>query len=286
MTRLILCCIALLAATRSAAQVPATNPPLSHSDSAKVRAYLDSAGKYGYGSYKSRKYMDSALAVEPWRPYWWQQQSGPLFKMRKYEMAMRNVDSAVKYDTKDHYYQEYRAFCQCIFQKNYKDAMADFRDVRVKNGNRYVMDHPYNFYIGLCYLQLDGFDSCKYLMKLCIDDQAKSLGEKWVHPLNWFYLGVAHLELSEYEQALESFDNCLKLYSNFSDAKYQKAVCLLDMHRYLEALAVLREAKSDLDQGYTINEDNAIYEKYPYQVSKHQITSQLEWLDEEMKKKQ
>jgi hypothetical protein len=40
----------------------------------------------------------------------------------------------------------------------------------------------------------------------------------------------------------------------------------MKINKEKEAMTLLEEGKMDAEKGYTINEDNAIYEKYPYQV--------------------
>lgn len=61
------------------------------------------------------------------------------------------------------------------------------------------------------------------------------------------------------------FDESIKLYPQFSDAKYYKARCLF-MDKKLEDA---KEVFKDANNGFTFNEDNSIYELYPYQVNKH-----------------
>ncbi len=89
-----------------------------------------------------------------------------------------------------------------------------------------------------------------------------------MHPLDLFYLGIVYYEKENYPAAIEYFDKSLKLYTNFSDAKFYKANCLGREHRTDEAKALLSEAGEDFRQGYTMNEDNVPYESYPYQVNK------------------
>ena len=43
-------------------------------------------------------------------------------------------------------------------------------------------------------------------------------------------------------------------------------MCLIKINKEKEAMTLLDEGKSDAEKGYTINEDNTVYEKYPYQV--------------------
>lgn len=241
--------------------------PLKPSDSILMRRYLDTVGSVSVFSVKRQRYLDSALALAPWKAAWWQQKAMPLFKQKKYSVGLPYLDSAVKYDV--HRYIDYRAFMKCIFMKDYTGAIADFRSSKTVIGNSAVMDHSYDFYIGLCYLQLNNFDSAKIYFVKSISEQKASRGEKYVHPVDWFYLGITNYELDNYNEAIEALSNSITLYPNFSDAKYYKAICLERSHRHDESMVMLKEAGEDYKQGYTFNEDNAVYETYPYQVSKY-----------------
>ena len=271
----ILCCEAK--AQTNIADKPAYSA-LSAADSARVKRYLDSAGKADTYSLKHQHYLDSALSVMPYNAYWWQQKAMPLFKQRKYELGMPYLDSAVKYDNTTHWL-EYRAFMKCIFSKDYKSSIADFYLARAKGGDGGVMDHPYDFYLGFCYLQLNNFDSCKILIQKCIDKDKASHGDSWVHYMNWFYMGVVNYEQEHYTEALSCFDKALEQYKNFSDVKYYKGLCYEKTKDLKKALELMNEAKKDLDDGYTINEDNAFYEMYPYQMNKAFLNAELRWLN-------
>ena len=81
-----------------------------------------------------------------------------------------------------------------------------------------------------------------------------------------FYQGIAKYELKKWDEAIAVFDKALKIYPQFSDAKYYKAICWLKQAKPREeAIVLISIAKEDAAKGYTINEDNTIYETYPYQ---------------------
>ncbi|MEN0048049.1 MAG: tetratricopeptide repeat protein, partial [Bacteroidota bacterium] len=183
----------------------------------------------------------------------------PLFKQGKYELGMSYLDRAVALQPDR--WQDYRAFIKCIFAKTYRAAIEDFQDCKVKFGNNYVMDHSYDFYIALCYLQLNEFQQAEQMLKSEIEQQGEN-----VHYLDLFYYGISKYEQGRYEEAVETFDEVLGLYPQFSDVQYYKAICLSKIDRRDEVKTLLQEAKRNADEGYTINEDNAIYERYPYQV--------------------
>jgi tetratricopeptide (TPR) repeat protein len=213
--------------------------------------------------------IDSALVLLPHNAYLWQQRSMPLFKQGKYEYGMPYLDSAVKYDPG--HWMEYRAFMKCIFQKSYRSALADFDAAQAINGNIGVMDHPYDFYRALCYLQLNDFQAAESLLRKVIAATTASHGDAWVHYLHWFYLGIVRHEQEDYVGAAQYLDKCLKEYSQFSDALYYRARCHLKLGDTATALVVAQKAQHAATEGRTFTEDNAFYEPYPYAIRKYYL---------------
>ncbi|MBI6118627.1 tetratricopeptide repeat protein [Salegentibacter sp. F60176] len=211
-----------------------------------------------------QKEINKGLEVDSTIAYFWQQKAMPLFKQGKYEIGMPFIDKAVKYNPER--WQNYRAFIKCIFSKQYKDAIADFKDYREKYGYGFVMDHSYNFYIGLSYLQLNEFEKAEKIFEKDYQRTLNDDGEGWLHHLDLFYYGISKYELKKYKEALELFDQALEIYQQFSDVQYYKAKILYKLGRPQEANKIYREAKINADKGFTINEDNVVYERYPYQV--------------------
>lgn len=207
--------------------------------------------------------LDAIVKDYPRSAYAWQQKAMPLFKQGKYEVAMPLLDKAVDLDPKQ--YMDYRAFMKCIFAKNYTEAIKDFEAAKALSGNSYVMDHTYDFYIALCYLQLGRFIEAEKTLET---DKEALAAKSSVEPhfLDVFYLGIAKYELGKFEAAVAEFDKALKTYPEFSDAEYYKFLCLHKLGRGKEADVLLRKAIADYKNGFTINEDNAIYERYPYQA--------------------
>jgi len=102
------------------------------------------------------------------------------------------------------------------------------------------------------------------------------------HFMNWFYLGIAWFEKENNTKAIYCFDKCLEQYKSFSDAKYYKAYCLTRINKRVEAKALIIEADADFKKGYTINEDNVIYESYPYQINQRfYLDNALKWMGKE-----
>jgi tetratricopeptide (TPR) repeat protein len=207
--------------------------------------------------------LDAGLQKDSTVSYLWLQKAMPYFKARKYDIGMVFLDKAVQLNPEKH--QAYRAFIKCIFVKSYKESILDFEDCIKKFGNSYIMDHSYNFYIGLCYLQLNEYAKAEKLFKEYNDDLYKKR-DGLEHPTALFYYGISKYEQKKWQEAIDIFNKTLKLYSNLSDAKFYKAICLLQLGRKEEASKLYDEAKQNGKSGFTINEDNVIYETYPYQV--------------------
>lgn len=237
---------------------------VSHEDSLRAKEYWHKAVRQRLGSQQRQLYLDSALSIMPGYAYYWQQKSMPLTKMYKHELAAPYLDSAVKYDAKR--YIDYRAYVKCIFARRYREALNDFYEAKRLNGNIPIMDHVYDFYIGVSHLQLNNYDSAEYYFTKCIDERREKLGEDWVHHLHLFYLGIVYYEQEQHKKAIVAFDQALKLYPNFPDAKMYKGYCLRSMGKDEEALKVLYETKELVKKGYTMNEDNTRHIMYPYQL--------------------
>lgn len=207
--------------------------------------------------------LDQGLKKDSTIAYLWQQKAMPYFKARKYEVGMKYLDKAVQYDPKE--WQPYRAFIKCIFAKTYRESIVDFEDCIKKYGNGYRMDHTYGFYIGLSYLQLNEYEKAEKLFKEYNEDIFKNR-QGLEHPTALFYFGISKYEQKKWEEAIAEFDKALKIYPNFSEVKYYKGICLAKLGKREEAIKLIDEAKQDAKSGSKLNEDNTVYETYPYQV--------------------
>jgi tetratricopeptide (TPR) repeat protein len=236
-----------------------------------IKKYLeDGAWRVRYFSTEYQNYIDSAIVANPTIAYLYQQKAMPYFKLGKYEVGLRSLDKAVELDPQSHI--DYRAFIKCIFAKTYEEAIKDFlKSKQIKGENGYVMDHSYNFYLGLCYLQLNDLSKAQNYLEQSMELTRKTNGEKWIHFLDQFYGGIVAQESGNHLKAIEYFDKAIATYSRFSDAKYYKAISLFKLGDTEYANAMLAECENDFNAGYTINEDNATYEKYPYQLKRFYI---------------
>ena len=232
---------------------------------ALIEKYVHNCAKkfnYNFQMKEWQDCLDRGWKKDSTVAYFWQKKAMPYFKARKYEVGMAYLDKAVLY--KPERWLSYRAFIKCIFSKQYKEALKDFELCVQMDGYSYVQDHTYQFHIALCYLQLNKFTKAEAIYKTDIIAQEKQWGE--AHFLDLFYYGISKYEQGKWEEAITQFDKSLEQYPNFSDAKYYKAICLKYLKRTEESKKLITEAMLDAEKGNTINEANAIYEPYPYQV--------------------
>ncbi|RMA57026.1 tetratricopeptide repeat protein [Ulvibacter antarcticus] len=222
--------------------------------------------KLRLNSQERRDALDVAIAKFPDIANFYQQRAMPLYKQNKDELGLPFLEKAAALNPEK--YLDYMGFMKCIFSKNYRGAISDFEKVQELSGDGYVMDHTYYFYIGISYLQLNEFEKAKIYLDKSIAQTEGENGREWVHFLDLWYLGIANYELGDCENAIVAYDEALSKYPSFGDVKYYKAICLFKMKKYEASQALFKEAKDDILNDNTINEDNVIYEEYPYQVRK------------------
>jgi len=208
--------------------------------------------------------LDAGLKKDSTIAYLWQQKAMPYYKVRKYSVGKVFLDKAVLYN--ESRYLSYRGFMKCIFSKDYQGAIEDLELCIAKYGNSYEMDHSYAFYIGLSYLMLNEFEKAKEVFKKDIETQIAERNE--AHYLDWFYYGMCFYEQQNWKEAIKCFDQTLAFHDTLAEAQYYKAIAKAKLgHPQAEIQSLWEKAFKDGKTGYTINEDNAVYEKYPYQLS-------------------
>lgn len=255
----------------SQGQDPLHSPVLTPEQKAKQEEIIETYAtnkahtyNYIYNLKEWQEALDEGLAQDSTIAYLWQQKAMPYFKSRKYEVGMEYIDQAVKYDPER--YLSYRAFIKCVFAKTYREAIVDFETCIAHWGDRYEMDHTYSFYIGLSYLQLNEWDKAEAYIQRAVTKQKEVFPD--VHHLELFYLGIIAYERERFEEAIAYFDQAVVNYKEFSDAYYYKALSQMKSNQ-MEAAQQTGDIFMEYNlKGFSINEANAIYERYPYQIPK------------------
>lgn len=239
---------------------------LSATDSLKIAHYWQKANEVPVYSVDRQHFLDSALMIKPDSAYFWQQKAMPLYKERKFSLGKPFLEKAVLYDPER--YLAYSGFMKCLFSNEYQESIDELMLAKEKFGDGYVMDHTYNFYIALDYLQLNQFENAKKFLLKSKEQQFKDFPndppEEACHYMDWFYMGVVEYELKNYEKAIENFDTSLKVYKNFGDAFYYKGISQYYSGKKEEGEKTIELAWKNNQN--TINEDQVYYVVYPYQV--------------------
>lgn len=231
-----------------------------------IEKYLkNGAWNHHYLTKEWDEWINKGIQADSTIAYLWQQKALPFWKQKKYSLAVKYYDKAVKYDRKR--WLSRLAFLKCIFAKDYEGALTDIKTYINEYGSTYEQDHSLEFYMGLCYLQLNQFDKAFETLNDNVKNQELKYGIDWVHYLDRYYLAIAYYEQSNYTQAILEFDKVLKEYPNFSDAQYYKSICLNYLGKKEEAKLLMALGKSNFENGNTFNEDSNQYEDYPYQLT-------------------
>lgn len=231
-----------------------------------IEKYLkNGAWKHHYTTKEWNDWVDMGIKKDSTIAYLWQQKALPLWKQKKYHLAIKYYNKAVELDRQR--WLSRLAFLKCVFAKDYNGALVDCINYINEFGSTYEQDHSLEFYMGISYLQLNQFDPAFKILKENIEDQEKDHGADWVHFLDRYYLAIAYYELNNYKEAISEFEKVLKEYPNFSDAQYYKSICLNYLGEKENAKIVMAEGKANFEKGNTFNEDSNLYENYPYQIT-------------------
>lgn len=231
-----------------------------------IEKYLrNGAWNHHYLTKEWNEWIDKGIHEDSTIAYLWQQKALPFWKQKKYKLAITYYNKAVALDRQD--WLSRLGYLKCIFAKDYDSALADLIAYKKEYGETYEQDHTLEFYMGICYLQLNQFDDALQTLKENIATQEKEHGVIWIHYLERYYLAIAYYENNNYAEAISELDKVLEKYSNFSDAQYYKSICLNYLGEKEKAKIIMTEGKLNYENGYTFNEDANRYENYPYQLT-------------------
>ncbi len=188
---------------------PTQEKPIGKNQDEILNTYLkNGAWKHHYTTKEWDEWINKGLKQDSTIAYLWQQRAMPLWKQKKYQLAISYFDKAVALDRKK--WLSRLGFLKCIFAKDYNAALKDLTTYKQEFGSTYEQDHSLEFYIGLCYLQLNHYDKALVNLQESVNYEIDQHGENWVHYLDRFYLAIAFYELGEYKKAILEFDKVLK----------------------------------------------------------------------------
>ena len=259
-------------------QSGSTNAQVAFCDNEKA---IDSAihriYRFHYTSDDWQTACDSLLSICPKLDQVWQMKAMPNAKLGNWEACYKPLKNAVALNPKK--WLSYQAFLKCVFTKDYEGAIIDFKEADKLAAGSGVMDHSFDFYLGLCYLRLDSLPAALKYFNADASYQEHRKGKGNVHPVSMFYLGICHLEMKHYALAEKCFNNCLKVYANYPEPNFYIAKQYILTNKKVLAKAYFVRAKKCLNEGYTSGEDQEYYVNYPYEITVSDIDEALQALN-------
>jgi tetratricopeptide (TPR) repeat protein len=204
--------------------------------------------------------------------YAYQQKSMPYMKGGDYKNGIKYLNKAVEFDPER--YTDYRAFMKCIFTKDYKGAIFDFNDAEKLDPNKFVMDHSYSFYRGLCNLELKNYKLAEIEFLKDIYTQTKNDTSITAHFNTYLYLGILYYEMKQFDKAKVFLCKSLLQYQNLPESNYYLSLTLEAQGKpnFKEFMVIAKNSKIS---GLTMNEDNLFYTNYPHQITLFEIEKKL-----------
>lgn len=180
------------------------------------------------GTQESINGFAKAVEYDPTHAESWRELSIPFLKRGMPHLWKKYIDKAVELDPVA--WQGYRGYNYLWFYRDYKKAIADFNatDTLTPNFTDAPQGHSVDFWRGIAYLGLKDYENSIAFFDRHIQKEIKESGEDWVEHEAFLYRGIAHYEARNYEKALKSLNTLLKYNTDFADAKYYKALILLE----------------------------------------------------------
>ncbi|MGH1387252.1 tetratricopeptide repeat protein [Kordia sp.] len=180
------------------------------------------------GTQESINGFAKAVEYDPTHAESWRELSIPFLKRGMPHLWKKYIDKAVELDPIA--WQGYRGYNYLWFYRDYKKAIADFNatDTLTPNFTDAPQGHSVDFWRGIAYLGLKDYENSIAFFDRHIQKEIKESGEDWVEHEAFLYRGIAHYEARNYKKALKSLNTLLKYNTDFADAKYYKALILLE----------------------------------------------------------
>lgn len=270
-----LLCVISLSCSQSAVNKVVADPCSSQRfQDSLITKYLDNgAHRFSYLDPRWTVYCDSLIAICPNIARAYQQKAIPLIKDGLLEEAFLLENKAVALDPKR--WLAYRGYLKCIKTKDYEGAILDFQKAAQLTPNGLEMDHTYPFFEGLCNLELGNYSQAEANFKKDIFIQKGVDGSRDVHFNTLFYVGVLYFEMKQHGPAKAYLEQCLQAYKQHPDANYYLALTHRAQGNNELARQYLNTARQALAAGYRLNEDNIIYNNYPYQITAYEVQQAL-----------
>lgn len=165
----------------------------------------------------------------------------------------------------------YRGQHYLLFYRDYQKAIADFNasDTLTPHTD-HPQGHSVDYWRGIAYLGLKDYKNSIAYFDKHIKKETEDTGEDWVELEAFLYRGITHMELENFETAINDFKKIETLYKSSAEAKYYWAKCLLAKGEKVEAVSLLEEAETDYKNELRLSHN---YVEMPYQIYLTDITA-------------
>lgn len=164
------------------------------------------------------------------------------------------IDKAVKHNPKT--WQPMRGYLYLNFYRDYEKAIADFNaSDTITSYLDYPQGHSVDFWRGIAYLGAKDYDNSITYWDKHITKETEDTGEDWVELEAFLYRGIAYYESGNQNKAIEDFNKAIEYFTQTADAKYYKALILLNEGKKEEASAIINDAIIDFNNGFYNNRD-------------------------------
>jgi len=212
---------------------------------------LNGAGTdlYYQGSVGERMIIHEGNSYNPSNA-WGQRELGvPYLKRGFAAEAQEYYQKAVDYDAEE--WLGYKAYCWLYFYRDYEKALAEID--RFDAFTPDVVDYPQstsvNYMRGICYYHLGRFEEAVDMLSLHLAKEVEDVGHAYIDPMPYLSLGLAFVEMEDYEKADSLFTLGIKYNDSTADLYYYKAQNLLRLNQSEDAKANLIQAQYWYDQG-------------------------------------
>jgi tetratricopeptide (TPR) repeat protein len=228
---------------------------------------------YSYTGQGWQDACDSLLVICPDLDQVWQMKAMPCIKMGDWHGCFSNLTHAVQINPEG--WLGYQAFLKCMFTKDYAGALRDFQrcDTLVRGAG--VMDHSYDFFMGICCLGMKDYKGAYTYLKKDVDNQAKRRGNDNVHYVSLYFWGMYQYLNGTYAEAVTTFRRVLKIFPQYPEPSFYLGMTLKKLGKEEEAQVCFRKAREGLLAGYNSNEDQEFYINYPYAIALPDIEEQI-----------
>lgn len=223
------------------------------------------------GSRESMQLLDEIIILDPSNCDALRELSVAYLKRGMPHEWKPRFDKAVACDPK--IWQPWRGYLYLYFYRDYKKAIEDFNasDMLTPNFIDSPQGHSVDYWRGIAYLGLKDYEnSIRYFEKHILKVSEDS-GEDWVEPSAFLYLGIAHFENSELQEAGVNIKKALTYYQDISsDSHYYMSLVQMKDNQYDQALASIQKAIKNYNDGYYLKRDyvEEIRQIYPQQLEK------------------